>query len=107
MQSRLRGNAAAESAQAQQALDAEIVTLVNSLGTQLSNDLGAPGQSAIEPDHGSVLVERRQLRVGCTLITGNLLATLMSVPADELDNWDFVPTWCFAPTRGSSSRSFT
>jgi hypothetical protein len=95
----------AESAQAQQALDAEIVTLVNSFGTQLSNDLGAPGQSAIRSLITGLSSSSGVSFTSGTPITGSLLATLMSVPADELDNWDFVSD--VVSVYASSSRSFT
>jgi hypothetical protein len=96
----------AELATAQQALDTEIVTLVNGLGTQLSNDLGAPAQPAIRNLITGVSSSSSSVSfTSGAPVSGSLMATLMSVPSDDLDNWDFLNDLVSA--YASSSRSFT
>ncbi len=95
----------ADLATAQQALDAEIVSLVNGLGTQLSNDLGGPAKPAIRSLITGLSSPSGVSFASGTPISGSLMATLMSVPSNDLDNWEFVSNVVSA--YASSSKSFT
>ncbi|HZW30867.1 MAG TPA: hypothetical protein VFF52_09190 [Isosphaeraceae bacterium] len=71
-------------------LDAAITELVNSLGNQLSNDLGVKGQSAIRSLITGQSAPGSVSFTSGTPVAGSLLATLMSVPQGDLDNWDLI-----------------
>ena len=97
----------AETATAQQNLDAEIISLVNGLGNQLATDLGPQAQPTIRSlITGSSATSGVSDTTG-TPTPGSLMATLMSVPTTsyDLNNWDFVND--LVSVYASSSRTFT
>jgi hypothetical protein len=85
-------------------IDAAITELVNSLGNQLSNDLGVKAQPAIRNMiTGQSIPSGVSLTTG-TPVAGSLLATLRSLPQGDLDNWDLIAD--LVTVYASSSPSF-
>ena len=88
-----------------QQLETAIITLVNGLGTQLSNDLGPQAQSTIRNLITGSTASSGVNYVSGTPVPGSLLATLMSVQTTDLQNWDFIND--VVSVYASSSPTFT
>jgi hypothetical protein len=88
-----------------QQLETAIITLVNGLGTQLSNDLGSQAQSTIRNLITGSTASSGVNYVSGTPVPGSLLATLTSVQTTDLENWDFIND--VVSVYASSSPTFT
>jgi hypothetical protein len=84
-------------------LESAIVSMVNSLGNQLSNDLGPGAQPAIRTLITGQSVPSGVSFTSGTPIAGSLLATLNSLPQQAVANWDLIAELVTVYARSSTS----
>jgi hypothetical protein len=93
-----------DSGQSQQQVDNSVATVVNTLGTQLSKDLGSSAQADIQSNvTGATGSGGVTLATSATPVAGSLLATLDSMSKDDLSDWDFINDLALAYSSSSAN----